>query len=396
MPSSNPYKSFSKPTASASPGTSNSSPLKQSISPPSLLTRLKLYKNTLPPLLPWQKIVATMYCVVSVFCISLCFVPARCNKFTLPFTLVCNSVAFLSFALLVVTPPYEFEDAVFYLLQSFSLSPKSSINRAITPWRRLNVMSYALGLGTTVGSTVLLGTFDCMESNTVVLASLVCVVGVAYVSLCLHSVVILKGYILASDVGEGSVLLRWIRCSCCSRPIKKAFSLFPFLALAIFGIVVTFMDWNQRCDTPLHLFLVLSSSILLVYFLIGLHIFYFGRERRGRAVVIFIALNTVTGMVVSTLGIVWLSQSSTCSTETPDLYKAALSLKVMLLAATCVVAFFGTCCKVENCIHRDEADLHPVNEPYQRNSEGSPSPKVTAGALSKGQPQQMVHAHDRL
>ena len=200
MPSSNPYKSFNKPTTS--PNTTNT-PSKRTVPPPSLLSRLKQYRNTLPPVLPWQKVVATLYCAVSLFCISLCFVPARCNQFTLPFTLVCNSVAFLSFALLVVTPPYEFEDAVFYLLQSFSLSPKSSISRAITPWRRLNIMSYALGLGTTVGSTILLGTFDCMESNTVVLASLVCVVGVAYVSLCLHSVVILKGYIIASDVGEG-------------------------------------------------------------------------------------------------------------------------------------------------------------------------------------------------
>ncbi|GMH62170.1 hypothetical protein TrLO_g1490 [Triparma laevis f. longispina] len=295
-----------------------------------------------------------------------CLYPSPCNSFTLPFTLSFNAITNILYSLIMLTPPYEFDDSVFYLLQSFSMGGGSSIRKTVRPWLILNAVGYVVGLATAIGSSVALARFRCVNSNLFQVIGLVCVTGLNFVCLCIYTAVILRAYVISSDAGEGTVLLRWVRCSCCGRNLKKVIALCPFIGLAAAGVTVTVEDWKLRCDLPLHSFLVGCSSIFLVYALLGCYIFWLGgSSRRGKCVTFLIGLNTIAGAVTSTCGILWLSTTDTdCMETSPRLYHAAVVMKVTLLCTTTFVGVFSCCCKVENCVFRDESFMHDMRDPH--------------------------------
>ncbi|GMH96959.1 hypothetical protein TrVE_jg13440 [Triparma verrucosa] len=358
---SNPYAAFNAPTKTQAP---SKAPASSTTSSP--LNRLRLHLSTLPPPASWQKTLAAVFLFLACVSVIYSVYPSPCNSFTLPFTLTCNTVTMLLYALVVTTPPYEFDDSVFYLLQSLNMPSSSTIRKTIKPWLFMNTLAYVIGLSTAIGSSVALARFRCVNSNLFQVIGLVCLTGINYVCLCIYSAVIVRAYVISSDTGEGTVLLRWIRCSCCSRNLKKAVALMPFVGLAVAGTTITVEDWALRCDLPLHSFLVGCSAIFLVYALLGFYIFWFGgKARRGKCVTFLIGLNTLAGAVISTCGIIWLSTTDTdCMETSPRLYQAAVVMKVTLLSATLFVGVFSCCCKVENCVFRDDTFLHDMREPH--------------------------------
>ena len=143
---SNPYAAFNAPTKTQAPSKAPASPTTSSP-----LNRLRLYLSTLPPPASWQKTLAAVFLFLACVSVIYSVYPSPCNSFTLPFTLTCNTVTMLLYALVVTPPPYEFDDSVFYLLQSLNMPSSSTIRKTIKPWLFMNTLAYVIGLSTAIG-----------------------------------------------------------------------------------------------------------------------------------------------------------------------------------------------------------------------------------------------------
>jgi len=196
--------------------------------------------------------------------------------------------------------------------------------------------------------------------------------GCIYISLVSFAVALLRAYVLSADMSsEGPIIITWVRCSCCSRQIKKLVSLMPFVGLAATGVTATAVEWHDKCEQPLHEFLVASSVVFLLYAVIGGFIFWGKKKFKSGLVLCMLVANIAFGFGTSIAGIIFVSKSSSaCVSAAPRLYATAVAMKAACLSTTLFVAVFACCCKVEQCILFDDEELvHYSEKPVWRNSE---------------------------
>ncbi|GMI24554.1 hypothetical protein TrRE_jg7572, partial [Triparma retinervis] len=293
--------------------------------------------------------------IVSLFLPSLsCPLPAATRP-----TLALCLISHLSALSVVYTAPFSLSDSFYYLVSS------RGAHQLTKKWSLLHKISLPLTLTATITSTYssAITVPPCPLSPPTL--SLVLSTASSYLTLLTYTFAVLQAHVAATDAvhgSEGSVLLSWVRCSCCPRPLKKSISLLPFLALASAGIAATARAWDLSCDAPVHGLTVLASGNLAAYALVGGLLFAREGRRGSKAVLSLMAATVAAGYAISGAGIYVMSKSEDCRGSAPELYYTSLALKSALLGTTVFVSFFVCCCKMETCLARDEEGMTPVGQ----------------------------------
>jgi hypothetical protein len=318
-------------------------------------------------------------CYLFAFLAVACFLTSAISVWTddpclgrsLPLMLVSMALVYCMGIYIMLTAPYDIEDCI----DNYMEDGEAAMQPALRNWVRCNMLLLCLALFTTIASTVELGQVGNCDKNSTRLAiqvtTLSIAAGVVYICLAMYAIVVVRSHMFAADASsEGPIIITWVRCSCCSRLLKKTLSLLPFIGLAAMGATITAVEWNEQCEQPLHEFLIASSAVFLMYSVIGGLIFWGERHFRSRLVLVLLVTNILLGFGTSVAGIIFVSNSEeACIVAAPKLYSAAVAMKIALLSTTLFVCIFTCCCKVEQCIHFDDESLvHFSQRPQLRNS----------------------------
>jgi hypothetical protein len=197
---------------------------------------------------------------------------------------------------------------------------------------------------------------------------------------------------------EDAPLLNWVRCSCCTLQQRKLAIASPFIALAITSIALGAESWEEQCNKPLDVFVVVGAMFFISFAGLVMCVFFVQPDPErvqtrydlllpslvwsclytaGAAVHdhVFSPLPTLpllyhrcyvlSAMVVwivgafawASAGVYWISETTVCQETAKHLYHVAVVVKVMLFVTASFLLCCTGLCRTETCLDERPAGI---------------------------------------